>query len=913
MRVFLYSFFMTVSILLTAAFPQTPMIEDKIRDGETSTAELIVSTHPRLWVKGSWDWNYNNVGSFAWRIIHGEEKPWPWETDPANDQEKQEFSYVTGADGSDTYGADNMYKNYHHDFGRRVLEPIISGKAQKYVWGDIYHAQYSMTYDLSHTADEYFSDAREKLLYLVNISPNYEYPYVVAFLASVAYDWLVDETYTNGTPILSEADKSTIISRLFVHGDALFNEADGKGDPFNAIDTDNYFYAMIGMALYEPSRINDPGYSEINAKAKLYLDTFDSDFIGKILPVWNEQGGDGGWFPGLTEVGFPYWLGGLLESDDNCGPLMIAPVMFAHYTATDTKFEESLFNTGILKYFAEFQLHMIEPNTLGDFDGSRYFEIEGTNSADARSPWINPMRAYARRRFSSDNEQKRIGELGAWIRTEYNKEFTDYGSWDMLEQLLFEDKWVSPRDPQSIGFPTTRFFEKLGWVSMRSGFTNPDDIAALFICQRYHWNKLNPYSQNSLTLKYKGDLLEGLNNTLYFNGKGQRQITQKPVISQGISAFTPNSSFDIGPGISKFEDTQTYAFIYGDATKAYDQTDLKKYSRQIAYLKPDIFILFDHVITSSPTVTKSWVVDPISTPQSMSSHLYTISNGKGMLWINRLLPENVNIVSQTTSRFEVTPAQSLSEDYFLNIFQVTDAGIDQDNPAVIADDAELVEQGDSVGVKIGAYLVLFSKNDTTDIVVTTATESSQELKAINGTISNNSVTLEWVTVPGIYYHGFEVERSANGINYSSISFIKSKSDNSIEQSYQYMDANILPGNYFYRLKMWYVDGSFQYSKIVQVNDLLPQGFKLFQNRPNPFNPSTEIGFSLSESAHIDLSVFDVTGRKVVTLLDDWLTPGYDSVTWNGKDENGNTVASGIYFYRLLTRGKAVTKKMQLLH
>lgn len=721
-----------VIFLPTSIVSQTLLIEDRIHSGETSTADKIIPGHPRLWLKGDWDWDHNNVGSFAWRIIHGEEKPWPWQEDPANDQEKQEFAYVAGADGEDSNGADNMYQNYAHDFSRRMLEPIIAGKAQKLNWRTIYRGSYRAIYHLDHSANQYFSDAKEKLLNLVRRAPEYEYPFVVALFASVAYDWLVNETDTHGNPVLSESDKTAIQNRLLVHGDYLFNHANSNGSAFKASDTDYYYFAMIGMALYEPSRDTDSAYSTINARAKVYLDEFDRQIIGKILPVWNEQGGDGGWHGGLTRLDAPYWLGGTYESDDNVAVLMMAPVFFAHYTATGSVFEESLFNTGILKNFAEFQLHMIAPSQTGQYGGTNYYDIGGGNIDGVRSPWIIPMRAYSRRRFSKDAEQRDIAELGAWIRTSFNKTYTDAGSWDMLEQLLFEDKWVNPRNPEMIGFPATRHFQKLGWVFMRSGFTSQNDLAALFICQRYHWSHLDPHAQNSFTLEYGGKLVEGYGNTIFINGKGQRTITRFPVISDGVSAYAPSTLYDVGPGITYFESNSRYDYVFGDATRAYNPAELKKFTRQLVYLKPDVFIIFDHVVTTSPGITKSWVIDPGKQPEKLTDDFYRITNGNGALWIKRMLPADINAISQTANKFEVASASNHSVEYFLHVLQTTHAGLGPNNPVVIADDTRYNENQDSIGITVGRHSVSFSKSGSPGISVSVSSEPGNGFSAVPG-------------------------------------------------------------------------------------------------------------------------------------------------------------------------------------
>ncbi len=94
---------------------------------------------------------------------------------------------------------------------------------------------------------------------------------------------------------------------------------------------------------------------------------------------------------------------------------------------------------------------------------------------------------------------------------------------------------------------------------------------------------------------------------------------------------------------------------------------------------------------------------------------------------------------------------------------------------------------------------------------------------------------------------------------------------------------------------------------------LPSEFALLQNRPNPFNPSTEILFSLPKPTRVALSIFDLAGRRILTLVDDeTFAAGRHAVTWQGRDENNLRQASGVYFYRLVTKEFSQTKKMLLL-
>jgi glucose/arabinose dehydrogenase len=94
---------------------------------------------------------------------------------------------------------------------------------------------------------------------------------------------------------------------------------------------------------------------------------------------------------------------------------------------------------------------------------------------------------------------------------------------------------------------------------------------------------------------------------------------------------------------------------------------------------------------------------------------------------------------------------------------------------------------------------------------------------------------------------------------------------------------------------------------------LPGTFALMQNYPDPFNPSTNIDFTIPAAGAVTLTVYDVLGRKVRTLLDGSVPAGGRSVSWDGRDSRGTPVGSGVYFYRLLTGSNlSATKKMIVL-
>ena len=92
----------------------------------------------------------------------------------------------------------------------------------------------------------------------------------------------------------------------------------------------------------------------------------------------------------------------------------------------------------------------------------------------------------------------------------------------------------------------------------------------------------------------------------------------------------------------------------------------------------------------------------------------------------------------------------------------------------------------------------------------------------------------------------------------------------------------------------------------------PKTFALFQNQPNPFNPDTKISYNLPKPCQVRLTIYNVLGQKVRTLFDDHQEAGMQTLTWDGRGDDGAQLSSGIYFYRLQADEFTQTKKMSLL-
>ena len=99
---------------------------------------------------------------------------------------------------------------------------------------------------------------------------------------------------------------------------------------------------------------------------------------------------------------------------------------------------------------------------------------------------------------------------------------------------------------------------------------------------------------------------------------------------------------------------------------------------------------------------------------------------------------------------------------------------------------------------------------------------------------------------------------------------------------------------------------------VAVRVTAPATYSLAQNHPNPFNPETAIEFALPNAGEVTLTIYNLTGQEVVTLVHERLDAGLHTALWNGRDRNGVELASGVYIYRITAGTFAKARKMVLV-
>jgi hypothetical protein len=173
-----------------------------------------------------------------------------------------------------------------------------------------------------------------------------------------------------------------------------------------------------------------------------------------------------------------------------------------------------------------------------------------------------------------------------------------------------------------------------------------------------------------------------------------------------------------------------------------------------------------------------------------------------------------------------------------------------------------------------------------------------ELIAFYGESNNTDISLHWNTATEINSNRFEIERKElAGTMWLKIGSVYANFLSNSPKSYSFTDRNLHPGEYQYRLKMIDNDGSFQYSKTVEVKAKITMGIELCQNYPNPFNPSTTIKYKIPFDGNVLIEVFDVLGSKVARLVNEFKGAGYYNVEFNPSVYNV-TVSSGVYYYKI---------------
>ena len=193
-----------------------------------------------------------------------------------------------------------------------------------------------------------------------------------------------------------------------------------------------------------------------------------------------------------------------------------------------------------------------------------------------------------------------------------------------------------------------------------------------------------------------------------------------------------------------------------------------------------------------------------------------------------------------------------------------------------------------------------------------------------GEVVEDTVELKWGTATEVNNYGYNVLRADISFEWINLGFVEGHGNSYAPKDYVFYDTTItMNGDYFYILKQIDFDGNFElledtvkvtvdFITSVENNNnstlnLQPEVINLYQNFPNPFNPSTTISFSVNKNAHISLRIYNLKGEEVATLWDKHTDIGTYYVKFNA-----SKLSSGIYWYQLSSNNKKITKKFILI-
>lgn len=182
-----------------------------------------------------------------------------------------------------------------------------------------------------------------------------------------------------------------------------------------------------------------------------------------------------------------------------------------------------------------------------------------------------------------------------------------------------------------------------------------------------------------------------------------------------------------------------------------------------------------------------------------------------------------------------------------------------------------------------------------------------ELISFTSSVSGNNVLLKWNTTTELNNQGFEIERANISGSWQKIGFVAGNGTTSEERIYSFIDNDLNPGKYRYRLKQVDYDGTYEYSAVIEAEVVLPFNFVLEQNYPNPFNPSTSIRYSIPQSSLVNIKVFNLLGQEVAELVNESKTAGQYEINF---ELNG--LSSGIYLVKMQAGNFTSMIKMTLL-
>ncbi|MBD3268293.1 hypothetical protein GF373_16630 [bacterium] len=515
--------------------------------------------------------------------------------------------------------------------------------------------------------------------------------------AAMCYDWIFAD--------LKEEEKKRYAEAMIEMGDYMLSL-------WRHSDFNNHFVNEHLSVLYIGVVLADDGIAD--QEAKKFLEHGVDYLKNHAIPAADEIAGEDG---GQAE-GFSYNDWGYAR------PLALTAEMWRVATGEDLFEHSSFFATQSM-----WHLYCLRPH-------DRTF-VKAEDCPSGFGPGANLktfMHLLAAR--LRDPYAQWLGDLHA---RKYKQQ-----SW---KEILWRDAEIQPTPPS--GLPLARHFKKLGWVVSRSGWETENDTFSLFQCGDFYAGHqhldantfvihkggslaidsgVNEYSSHRAnyycrTIAHNGILVFDPRETFsraVWGGDGKEGSNdggqlRGDIISR-VGTFKENGPHDIAD-ITQFYASKHLTYICGDATRAYHPRKMEWFTRQFVHIQPDIFVVFDRVVSDEPSYKKTWVMHSIHSPRKEGEG-FVIQHGDGRLdvqtvfpkaaqmemiggdgkeyWVNgKNYPPNSKSDPEAGNwRLEVSPLEENTEDAFLHVLQ---AGLkDSFDPVLVAP----LERAGYKGVKL---------------------------------------------------------------------------------------------------------------------------------------------------------------------------------------------------------------------
>jgi len=191
-----------------------------------------------------------------------------------------------------------------------------------------------------------------------------------------------------------------------------------------------------------------------------------------------------------------------------------------------------------------------------------------------------------------------------------------------------------------------------------------------------------------------------------------------------------------------------------------------------------------------------------------------------------------------------------------------------------------------------------------------------ELSSFSASAGDGEVTLKWITESELENDAFIIEKSINKEDFEFLVKIYGQGNTSSRTEYEFIDRNLINSKtYFYRLIDRSINGKLTYHDIIEVTPnggITKNDFVLLNNYPNPFNSGTKIEYHIPNENKVLITIVNVLGQTIKVLKSENQNEGFHSVFWNGQDDFGHSLNSGLYFCVLKSGGFQKSMKMILV-